>query len=48
MSDSLANGRKSRVKNIIEDYNRKSLLNNGYYSIPAGRGANQVAWNRLL
>ena len=37
MSDTLANGRRFRVINIIDDYNRESLLNEAYYSIPATR-----------
>jgi len=37
MSDSLTNGRRFRVINIIDDYNRESLLNEAYYSIPATR-----------
>jgi len=37
MIDSLANGRRFRVINIIDDYNRESLLNEAYYSIPATR-----------
>mgnify|MGYP003426491128 CR=1 FL=1 len=37
MSDSLANGRKFRVVNIIDDFNREALLNEAYYSIPATR-----------
>ena len=37
MSDSLANGRRFRVINIIDDYNQESLLNEAYYSIPARR-----------
>jgi len=37
MSDSLANGRRFRVINIIDDYNREALLNEAYYSIPATR-----------
>jgi len=37
MSDSLANGRRFRVINIIDDYNRESLLNEAYYSISATR-----------
>lgn len=37
MSDSLANGRRFRVINIIDDYNRESLLNEACYSIPASR-----------
>ena len=35
MSDSLANGRRFRVLNVIDDYNRESLLNEAYYAIPA-------------
>lgn len=37
MSDSLANGRRFRVINIIDDFNREALLNEAYYSIPATR-----------
>jgi len=37
MSDSLANGRRFQVINIIDDYNREALLNEAYYSIPATR-----------
>ncbi|MBP3944531.1 transposase family protein [Sphingobacteriaceae bacterium WQ 2009] len=35
ISDSLANGRRFRVLNVIDDYNRESLLNKAYYNIPA-------------
>ncbi|MVZ67510.1 hypothetical protein GQF61_16785 [Sphingobacterium sp. DK4209] len=35
MSDSLANGRRFRVFNIIDDYNREAFLNEAYYSIPS-------------
>lgn len=37
MSDSLANGRKFRVFNVIDDYNREALINEAYYSIPSQR-----------
>lgn len=37
MSDSLANGRKFRVINVIDDYNREALINEAYYSIPSKR-----------
>lgn len=42
MSDSLANGRRFQVINIIDDYNRESLLNEAYYSIPATRLVQKV------
>ena len=37
MSDTLLNGRKFRVLNVIDDYNREALINEAYYSIPAER-----------
>ena len=37
MSDSLANGRRFRVINIIDDFNQEALLNETCYSIPATR-----------
>ncbi len=37
MSNSLAKGQRFRVINIIDNYNRESLLNEAYYSIPARR-----------
>ncbi|WP_052217470.1 IS3 family transposase [Empedobacter falsenii] len=37
MSDSLANGRRFRVLNVIDDYNRESLINEAFYSIPGVR-----------
>lgn len=37
MSDSLSNGRKFRVLNVIDDYNREALINEAYYSIPSER-----------
>lgn len=37
MSDTLINGRKFRVLNIIDDHNREALINEAYYSIPAKR-----------
>lgn len=37
MSDSLENGRRFRVLNIIDDCNREALLNEASYSIPAER-----------
>ncbi|MGH1517063.1 DDE-type integrase/transposase/recombinase [Chryseobacterium sp. JK1] len=33
MSDALSNGRKFRVLNVIDDYNRESLINEVFYSI---------------
>lgn len=37
MSDSLEDGRKIRVLNVIDDYNRESLLIQGGISMPSGR-----------
>lgn len=37
MSDTLENGRKFRVLNVIDDHNREALINEAYYSIPAER-----------
>jgi len=37
MSDSLATGRRFRVLNVIDDYNRESLINEAFYSIPCVR-----------
>lgn len=37
MSDSLTNGRRFRILNIMDDCNREALLNEAYYSIPAQR-----------
>jgi len=37
MSDSLTSGRKLRTLNIIDQYNRKCLKIEAYYSIPASR-----------
>ncbi|MGJ1432065.1 DDE-type integrase/transposase/recombinase [Sphingobacterium spiritivorum] len=37
MSDSLANGRRFRVLNVIDDYNCESLINEAFYSIPGNR-----------
>lgn len=37
MSDSLANGRRFRVINIIDDFNLEALLNEAYNSIPSTR-----------
>lgn len=42
MSESLANERRFRVINIIDDYNRESILNEAYYSIPATRLVQKV------
>ena len=35
MSDALHNGRRFRVLNVIDDYNREALINEAHYSIPA-------------
>lgn len=37
MSDSLEDGRKIRILNVIDDYNRESLLIQGGISMPSGR-----------
>ncbi|MDN5422128.1 MAG: integrase core domain-containing protein [Chryseobacterium sp.] len=37
MSDALSNGRRFRVLNVIDDYNRESLVNEAFYSIPGVR-----------
>lgn len=37
MSDALSNGRRFRVLNVIDDYNRESLVNKAFYSIPGIR-----------
>jgi putative transposase len=37
MSETLVNGRKFRVLNVIDDHNREALINEAYYSIPAER-----------
>lgn len=37
MSDTLENGRKFRVLNVMDDCNREALVNQAYYSIPAQR-----------
>jgi len=37
MSDALSNGRRFRVLNVIDDYNRESLINEAFYSIPGVR-----------
>lgn len=42
MSDSLANGRRFRVLNVIDDYNRESLINEAFYSIPGVRLVQQL------
>lgn len=36
-SDSLENGHRFRVLNVIDDYNRESLINEAFYSIPGVR-----------
>ncbi|STD01228.1 Uncharacterised protein [Chryseobacterium carnipullorum] len=36
-SDALSNGRRFRVLNIIDDYNREALINEAFYSIPSIR-----------
>lgn len=42
MSDALENGRRFRVLNVIDDYNREALINEAYYSIPAQRLINSL------
>ncbi|WP_164112373.1 MULTISPECIES: integrase core domain-containing protein [Sphingobacterium] len=42
MSDSLANGRRFRVLNVMDDYNRESLINEAFYSIPGVRLVQQL------
>lgn len=42
MSDTLENGRKFRVLNVIDDFNREALINEAYYSIPAERLVNSL------
>lgn len=37
MSDALSNGRRFRVLNVIDDYNRELLINEAFYSIPGVR-----------
>ena len=37
MSDALKDGRTIRVLNVMDDYNRESLLNKGSISFPSGR-----------
>ena len=37
MSDALVTGRRFRVLNIIDDYNREAIFNEAYFSIPAER-----------
>ena len=37
MSDSLASGRKIRTLNVVDQYNRKCLSIEAYYSIPSQR-----------
>lgn len=37
MSDSLENGRRFRIQNVIDDCNREALINEAAFSIPAER-----------
>lgn len=37
MSDALSNGRRFRVLNVMDDYNREALINEAFYSIPGTR-----------
>ncbi|MFD2742380.1 transposase [Sphingobacterium populi] len=37
MSDSFSNGRSFRVPNVMDDYNRESLINEAFYSLPSVR-----------
>lgn len=37
MSDALSIGRRFKVLNIIDDYNRESLIDEAFYSIPGVR-----------
>jgi putative transposase len=42
MSDALENGRKFRILNVMDDFNREALINEAYYSIPAERLVNSL------
>jgi putative transposase len=42
MSDALESGRKFRVLNVMDDFNREALINEAYYSIPAERLVNSL------
>jgi putative transposase len=42
MSDSLTTGRRFRILNVIDDYNREALINEAHYSIPADRLVNSL------
>ena len=42
MSDTLENGRKFRILNVIDDFYREALINEAYYSIPAERLVNSL------
>ena len=42
MSDALENGRRFRILNVMDDFNREALINEAYYSIPAERLVNSL------
>ena len=42
MNDALENGRKFRILNEMDDFNREVLINEAYYSIPAKRLVNSL------
>ena len=42
MSDSLTNGRRFRILNVIDDCNREALISEAYYSFPAIRLVNRL------
>jgi putative transposase len=46
MSDTLESGRKFRVLNVMDDFNREALIIEAYYSIPAERLVNSL--NQLI
>ncbi len=42
MSDTLESGRKFRVLNVMDDFNREALINEAYYSIAAEKLVNYL------